>query len=99
MSEEGNLAKQDRTERKLQAQPVEAEPPVEKPALELVPEPEHYSVGSWNGMVQYRCRLCAFDTLEREAIDRHHRERHAPPPPPPAPSRPPLFDRFGNPLA
>lgn len=98
MSGEGNLAKQDRTEQRLRDQPAEAEPPAETAATESATEPEHYSVGSWNGMVQYRCRLCAFDALDRGTIDRHHRERHAPPPPPPAPSRPRLLDRFGNPL-
>lgn len=61
------------------------------------PEPEHYTIGTWNGLTQYRCRHCPFDTLEGEgAIEAHYADRHGPPPPPPSPSRPPLVDRFGN---
>ncbi len=56
-----------------------------------------YTVGSWKGIVQYRCTKCAFDTVEGEqAMLEHIRKAHTPPPPPVVTL--PLVDRYGNPI-
>jgi hypothetical protein len=44
-----------------------------------------YTVGTWAGKTQYRCVLCAFDTLDEDAIFAHietHRLGTPPPTPP-----------------
>lgn len=33
---------------------------------------------TWRGVTVYRCRLCAFDTTEREKFEDHFRKVHAP---------------------
>lgn len=35
-------------------------------------------VGNWRGVVQYRCRLCPFDTLNRERFLEHFATVHPP---------------------
>lgn len=37
---------------------------------------ENYKIGLWAGIPQYRCDLCAFDTLEGSDILRHLNEVH-----------------------
>ena len=34
--------------------------------------------GQWNGHKQYRCRLCAFDSLDKAAFEDHFAKVHAP---------------------
>ncbi|KAA3644558.1 MAG: hypothetical protein DWQ07_14155 [Chloroflexi bacterium] len=42
-----------------------------------------FEVGKWGGHPQWRCKLCAFDTLKGEAVMWDHlREQHMPPPEP-----------------
>lgn len=62
-------------------------------------EPERlYTEGTWKGLPQWRCKLCAWDTLKgEEEMIRHIQEVHR--------SKPktervelPLVDRFGNPI-
>lgn len=57
-----------------------------------------FTVGAWNGLTQWRCRFCAWDTLEGEgeAMD-HFIARHATPV---APTPSPILrvDRFGRPV-
>lgn len=57
-----------------------------------------YHIGAWNGIRQYRCAHCPWDTLDREAMERHLTERHRPPPEPKPPSPIIVTDRFGQPV-
>lgn len=36
------------------------------------------NVVKWSGRKLYKCRLCAFDSLDRKAFERHFAERHPP---------------------
>lgn len=56
---------------------------------------EHYTVGAWKGLPQYRCRHCPFDTLHEKTIRRHVIERHVARPAR-QPVTVPIYDRFGN---
>ncbi|MGE5553297.1 MAG: hypothetical protein ACM3XZ_05160 [Betaproteobacteria bacterium] len=60
-------------------------------------EERQYDLGQWNGLPQYRCRLCPFDTLDEAAMKRHIEERHTVRPAT-VPVEVPLLDRFGNPI-
>lgn len=57
-----------------------------------------FILNKWNGLTQWRCRFCAWDTLdgEAEAMD-HYIARHAAPVAP-APSPILRVDRFGRPV-
>ena len=35
-------------------------------------------IGKWNKQKQYRCRLCAFDTLDKAQFEDHFAKVHAP---------------------
>ena len=41
-------------------------------------EIEGVILGSWRGVEQYRCRLCQFDTLEKEKFIDHFANMHPP---------------------
>lgn len=41
-------------------------------------EIEGVIIGSWRGVQQYRCRLCEYDTLERQKFEDHFRLVHPP---------------------
>jgi hypothetical protein len=41
-------------------------------------EIEGVILGSWRGVEQYRCRLCQFDTLEKQQFIDHFANMHAP---------------------
>jgi len=57
---------------------------------------ESFTVGKWRGLVQWRCALCAWDTLDsEEAMWAHLRDVHAPKPKVERRMLP-LVDRFGN---
>lgn len=57
-----------------------------------------FVIGEWNGLVQHRCRLCEWDTLEGEdAAWGHFREVHEVLAPP-EPRTIQVFDRWGNPV-
>ena len=61
-------------------------------------EEVRYTIGSWKGIVQYRCTKCPFDTVDGEAaMVEHIRTAHAPPPEPRMVELP-LVDRYGNPM-
>jgi hypothetical protein len=51
---------------------------------EIQSEPKNdlpWTFGQWGGFKQWRCKFCAFDTLDGEEVMRRHIiERHAPPP-------------------
>lgn len=53
--------------RKAQVQRIPNEPAVQA---------EHYQIGVWSGIPQYRCTLCAFDTLEKPAMLAHLYDAH-----------------------
>lgn len=57
-----------------------------------------YTLGTWAGKVQYRCRRCAFDTLDWARMQAHLLE-HSPQPPAPAPSPILVADKRGNEVA
>jgi hypothetical protein len=69
------------------SEPKKREEETRVPAEENQP----YTLGSWKGITQYRCKRCPFDTLNLEDMQAHINARHAP-----APSR--IVDRFGNQL-
>ncbi len=57
----------------------------------------HYSLGSWQGMPQWKCNYCPWDTLDGEGeMLAHVAERHLPAPPLPQPGIIPVYDRYGN---
>ena len=41
-------------------------------------EIEGVLLGNWRGVVQYRCRLCPFDTLDRQRFIEHFAAMHPP---------------------
>jgi hypothetical protein len=53
--------------RKTQPQKIPNEPAVQA---------EHYQIGVWAGIPQYRCTLCAFDMLEKPAMLAHLYDAH-----------------------
>lgn len=57
-----------------------------------------YTLGEWKGLPQYRCKFCAFDTLNEPKILEHYASRHAPKPEPKPTPLIQSFDRWGNPL-
>ncbi len=57
---------------------------------------EPYLLGQWNGLTQYRCPHCPFDSLDEGEL-LAHLAQHAPPEPPRVVSER-LVDRYGNPL-
>lgn len=60
-------------------------------------EGEVFELGRWGEFPQWRCRECAWDTLEgEEAFMEHYRAVHLPAPEAPRPSIIPIADRFGN---
>lgn len=66
------------TKRKPSPEDVEL---VETGAVVMAPEASDetpFVLGEWNGLPQWRCRFCAWDTLagEDEALD-HYIHRHA----------------------
>ncbi len=76
-------------------QPPAAPEPVEV-AIPEVSENGIYSIGQWNGLPQWRCIRCAWDTLESEdAMLRHYQDRHMTIVQP-APKTLPVYDRWGN---
>lgn len=55
-----------------------------------------YVMGQWHGMPQWKCRMCAFDTLDgEEAILAHIVARHVTVEAP-KPRLIPVYDRWGN---
>jgi len=54
-----------------------------------------FEIGQWRGMKQWRCRHCAFDTLDGEAAMRQHLMAHAPPSEPVG-SVVPMYNRQGH---
>lgn len=60
---------------------------------------EPFEVGEWNGHVQWRCRLCPWDTLKGEAAMREHlAARHAPKVEQPVKRLIQAYDARGNPI-
>lgn len=59
---------------------------------------DNIEVGSWRGHPQFKCRHCAFDSLEREITEDHVFTRHLMPGMQPAerPLEALLFDEGGN---
>lgn len=55
-----------------------------------------YLLGQWNGLTQYRCPHCPFDSLDESEL-LAHLAQHSPPEPPRIVSEQ-LVDRYGNPL-
>ena len=57
-----------------------------------------FVLNKWNGLTQWRCRFCAWDTLdgEAEAMD-HYITQHAAPTPP-REGTIVVYDRFGRPV-
>lgn len=56
---------------------------------------EHWMVGTWGTLDQWRCNYCQFDALSEDAMVAHYEAVHKPPPP----RRDPkivVADRFGN---
>ena len=71
-------------------------PEAKKPELKRVKTVEDfYSIGKWKGFDQFKCDLCAFDTLEEKVIKDHLKEVHMPKPVKPKVALK-LYDRFGN---
>jgi len=70
-----------------ESRPKEKKEEIQRPAEENLP----YTVGSWKGIEQYRCKKCPFDTLNLVDMQAHISKRHAPPPGQ-------IVDRFGNKL-
>lgn len=56
---------------------------------------DNYSIGKWKGFDQFKCKLCAFDSLEEKVIKDHIVEVHTPKPMKPK-VEVKLCDRFGN---
>ena len=59
-------------------------------------EARTYEVGTWAGFPQWKCLLCAFDTLDEDAMIAHaeaHRDGTWNQTPPPEPNPPPLPQR------
>jgi len=66
---------------------------------EEIVENEFFTLGEWNGMTQWKCRFCPWDTLEGEVeLMKHYIERHAPSLPPEPPKTILQADRWGNPI-
>ena len=71
---------------------------VAKDVTATVPD-EPFEVGEWNGHVQWRCRLCPWDTLKSEAAMREHlAARHAPKVEQPVKRLVQAYDARGNPI-
>lgn len=72
------------------------EPEVKIPEVKKVKTIEdYYSIGKWKGFKQYKCKLCAFDTLEENVIKDHIKKEHMPKPIKPK-VKVQLYDRFNN---
>ena len=56
---------------------------------------DYFSVGKWKNLKQYKCNLCAFDSLDENSIKAHIIEQHMPKPPKPK-VEVKLLDRFGR---
>ena len=56
---------------------------------------DYYTIGKWGRHVQYKCKMCPFDSLDKAAIEAHVRDVHMPAPPS-AGYHKPILDRFGN---
>ena len=72
------------------------EPAVEIPKVKKVKTIEdYYSIGKWRGFNQFKCKLCAFDSLDKKVIEDHIREVHLPKP---IKVKEPvkLYDRYSN---
>jgi hypothetical protein len=68
-----------------------------KPQSDPAPENPYFTMGRWNGLPQWKCTQCPWDTLDGEAtLMEHYAERHAPPPEPAKPTIIQTFDRWGN---
>ena len=66
-----------------------------------LPEPQPpYYIGTWNGLTQWRCAQCQFDTLDGEdEIIQHIIQAHTVRATPPASGlNIVMTDRFGNPI-
>lgn len=71
-------------------------PELKKPELKKVKTIEDfYSIGSWKGFKQFKCDLCAFDTLEEKVIKDHIKDVHMPKPVKPK-VKVQLYDRYNN---
>ena len=67
-----------------------------KPELKKVKSVEDfYSIGKWKGFDQFKCDLCAFDSLEEKVIKVHITKVHMPKPVKPK-VKVQLYDRFNN---
>jgi len=78
--------------------PKKTDPEV-PPAPEVPAEGnEHYEVGEWRGIVQYRCKHCPYDVLDDlAAILEHVQQRHiAPAQPHVTPAGVLVADKNGN---
>lgn len=56
---------------------------------------DFYSIGKWKGFDQFKCDLCAFDSLEEKVIKEHMTEVHMPKPVKPKVELK-LYDRYGH---
>lgn len=59
-------------------------------------ETDRFFVNDWNGYRSYQCKGCQYNTLDKDAMERHWAQRHTLPVPPPPDVILPQFDRFGN---
>lgn len=72
-------------------------PPGSLPKREGETGSDVYTVGEWNGLPQWQCRHCAWDTLDGvQAVMQHYVDRHVEAVPP-KPVVVQLYDRWGNP--
>lgn len=59
--------------------PINKNKPVDPPVV-TKPEPvenEYYTTGVWSGMAQWKCRECAWDTVESEdELLAHYYKKH-----------------------
>ncbi len=75
-----------------------------EPEEAIIPEASNpvvdqpYTLGSWNGLPQYQCNYCPWDTVESEAAILEHIQQCHTEPKPVLKNLIQAYDRFDNPI-
>lgn len=59
---------------------------------------KHWNTGMWKGKRNWECKHCEYATLDKEAMETHYQDEHAPTPRRKEPVNVTIYDRFGNPI-
>jgi len=87
----------------ISEQVISDQAPGEQAAPEPAVESPYFTLGKWQGFVQWKCPFCPWDTLEGEQVAlEHYNERHAAQTAPPENPNPTgailIANRFGDEL-